>query len=137
MRIKLGRLTATVTAVAALTVGATSLTTGNAFAAGPGGVEACPSGNVCLYFNSPQYGWGAWEDWSPGQSLSLTDFTFAHWGNGSGYGQTVYDRAASIVNNTGHTVIVESDLGHDDYVVAGYAGSLDSGTYNNDSLLYC
>ncbi|MFE2070658.1 peptidase inhibitor family I36 protein [Streptomyces sp. NPDC059467] len=139
MRIRFGRRTGKLAIVGTLTVAALSLATGGAFAATPPtGAEACPSGNVCLYFNSPQYGWGAWEDWSPGQSLSLSDFKFAHWGNnGSGYGQTVYDKAASIVNNTGHTVVVESDLGHDDYYGAGYAGSLTSFTYNHDALLYC
>ncbi|MFD0332191.1 hypothetical protein ACFQZC_38355 [Streptacidiphilus monticola] len=32
--------------------------TSSAYAAGPGGVEACPSNTVCLYYNSPAYGWG-------------------------------------------------------------------------------
>lgn len=134
MRIKMGRSAAMAAAVAALTTGAMGLATGNAFAAGPGGAEACPSGNVCLYYNSPQYNWGAWEDWSPNQSVDLGGATFGHWGNGSGWGQTVYRNAASIVNNTGHTVWITDYYNHPYDYVNGYAGPLNS-TANNDVWL--
>ena len=75
--------------------------TGSAYAAEPSGAETCPSGSFCLYFNSPQYGWGAFEHWSPGVTDYLNGDTFADWGNGSGYGQGVANNAASFVNNTG------------------------------------
>src|SRR5690349_4087920 len=80
--------------------------TGSAYAAGPGGAEACPSNSFCLYFNSPQYGWGSFEHWSPATDRNLGQDTFSNWGNGSGYGQTVGGHAASAVNNTGQTVAV-------------------------------
>ncbi|WP_107054582.1 peptidase inhibitor family I36 protein [Streptomyces sp. NRRL S-350] len=135
MRIRMGRhAAAKAAAVAALTAGAMGLATGNAFAAGPGGAEACPSGNVCLYYNSPGYNWGSWEDWSPNQIVYLGGATFSHWGNGSGYGQVVLGNAASIVNNTGHTVWVTDDNNHKYDYLNGYAGSLNS-TANHDVWL--
>ncbi|MFI9363149.1 peptidase inhibitor family I36 protein [Kitasatospora sp. NPDC053057] len=136
MRIRIGRRTGKVAAVGALTLGALGLTTGGASAATPpGGAEACPNGNVCLYFNSPQYGWGSWEDWSPGQTVDLRNAHFSHWGNGSGWGQTVADHAASIVNNTGQPVAVVADDGTWDYYRAGYSDVLDY-TYNKDAQLW-
>ena len=121
--------------LAALTAGAMGLATGNAFAAGPSGAEQCPAGNVCLYFNSPGYGWGAWEDWSPGQQLYLGNYTFSHWGNnGSGYGVNVFKNAASIVNNTGHYVWIMDTYMHWYDYMPNYAGPLNA-TANNDSWI--
>ncbi|MDH6115550.1 hypothetical protein P3T36_007876 [Kitasatospora sp. MAP12-15] len=74
--------------------------TGSAYAAGPGGSEACPSNSICLYYNSPGYNWGSFEHWSPGDYPDLSKFTFSNWGNGSGYGVNVAGNAASLVNNT-------------------------------------
>ncbi|MFE5584565.1 peptidase inhibitor family I36 protein [Kitasatospora sp. NPDC056531] len=137
MRIRVGHRTAKVAVVGALTLGAMGLTTGSAFAATPPtGAEACPSGNVCLYYHSPQYGWGAWENWSPGQTVDLRNAHFSHWGNnGAGWGQTVADNAASLVNNTGQPVAVVADDGTWDYYRAGYADVLDY-TYNKDAQLW-
>ncbi len=136
MRITIKPRAARLAAVAALTAGAVAMATGSAFAAGPGGAETCPSGSVCLYYNSPGVGWGSFENWSPGQNVDLHNFTFAHWANGSGYGQTVYQNAASIVNNTGHTVYV-SQVSDGFWVPFGngYAGSL-NGAANNDARLF-
>ena len=86
-------------------------TAGSAYAAGPSGAEACPSGNFCLYYNSPQYGWGSFEHWSPGNFPDLGQYSFRDWGNGSGYGQSVADNAASFVNNTGVTWTVYNQAG--------------------------
>ncbi len=109
--------------------------TGPAYAAGPAGAEACPSGSFCLYYNSPQYGWGAFEHWSPGVTDYLSDFTFRDWGNGSGYGQNVANNAASVVNNTGVTWAVYNQAGTQLTSYApGYSGSL--AHPNNDWSMY-
>ncbi|MFJ7911315.1 peptidase inhibitor family I36 protein [Kitasatospora sp. NPDC096204] len=136
MRIKFGQRAARIAAVAALTAGTVALATGSAYAAGPGGVEACPSGSVCLYYNSPGVGWGSFDNFSPNQNLDLHNYTFAHYANGSGYGQNMYGNAASIVNNTGHTVYV-SQISDGFWISypAGYAGSLNSAA-NNDARLF-
>jgi hypothetical protein len=107
-----------------------------AFAAGPGGAEACPNGTICLYYNSPQYGWGSFENWSPGWVPSLFNNTFAHWGNGSGYGQQVANNAASVVNNSGVTWSLctrnaGGPYGACEQIQPGYAGVLDDFLYNN------
>ncbi|GAB7185841.1 hypothetical protein ATKI12_5672 [Kitasatospora sp. Ki12] len=136
MRITIKPRAARLAAVAALTAGAVAMATGSAYAAGPGGAETCPSGSVCLYYNSPGNGWGSFENWSPGQNVDLHNFTFAHWANGSGYGQTVYQNAASIVNNTGHTVWVSRVSDGLWYAYGnGYAGSLNI-TANDDARLF-
>ncbi|MGW3233573.1 peptidase inhibitor family I36 protein [Kitasatospora sp. NPDC001095] len=135
MRITFGQRAAKIAAVAALTAGTVAMATGSAHAAGPGGAEACPNGSICLYYNSPGAGWGSFDNFSPNQSLYLGNYTFARYANGSGYGQNMYGNAASIVNNTGHTVSVGLITGGYQYFVAGYAGSLNGAT-NNDSYLY-
>ncbi|WP_369373023.1 peptidase inhibitor family I36 protein [Streptomyces sp. cg36] len=116
-----------------LTLGAMGLATSGAYAA-PGGVEACPSNSVCLYYNSPNLGWGSFENWSPGQSFNLAYYKFGHWGNGSGAGQSVLNNAASIVNNTGHTVYVRDSFGTTYSYGSGYADSLYAAA-NHDSWL--
>lgn len=110
--------------------------TGSAFAAGPGGAEACPNGTVCLYYNSPQNGWGSSEHWSPGGSFNLSQYTFSNWGNGSGYGQTVAYHAASIVNNTGHGVTVCAADGWCYGIGNSYGGVLPGSSWNGDTWLY-
>ncbi|MFD7540239.1 peptidase inhibitor family I36 protein [Streptomyces sp. NPDC059819] len=99
--------------------------TGPAYAAGPSGAEACPAGNFCLYYNSPQYGWGSFEHWSPGFYSDLSQFSFRNWGNGSGYGQSVANNAASAVNNTGVTWTVYNQAKNQvAYYPPGFSGSL-------------
>jgi hypothetical protein len=100
--------------------------TGAQYAAAPGGSEACPSGSLCLYYNSPQYGWGSYEHWSPGYYGNLGNYQFKNWGNGSGYGVTVGGHAASVVNNTGQDWIICSDtaLSGCQKVGPGFAGAL-------------
>ncbi len=105
-----------------------------ASAAGPGGAEACPNGSICLYYNSPQYGWGSYENWSPGWVPSLFNNTFSHWGNGSGYGQQVANNAAAVVNNSGVTWSLctrGTNYGACEQIQPGYAGVLDDFLYNN------
>ncbi|WP_268873577.1 peptidase inhibitor family I36 protein [Streptacidiphilus neutrinimicus] len=111
------------------------MATGGAFAAGPGGVETCPSGSVCLYYNSPGNGWGSFENWTLPVDTDLSGKLFAHWANGSGYGQVVADNAASIVNNTGQYVQVTTDTGGHVNFVPGYAGSLNEAA-NHDTHLW-
>ncbi|HTJ66867.1 MAG TPA: hypothetical protein VL551_04995 [Actinospica sp.] len=117
-------------AMVAGTVAAALGTGGAAYAAGPSGSEACPSGSACLYFNSPEYGWGSYEHWSPGYYW-LSNYTFSNWGNGSGYGQSVADHAAAFVNNTTQTWYVCPQSGACEPYPPGYSGRL-GGTYNND-----
>lgn len=136
MRIRMRRRAAAAAAVMALTAGTVALTTGSAYAAGPSGAEACPAGNFCLYYNSPQYGWGAFEHWSLGSYPDLSQFTFRDWGNGSGYGQTVANNAASVVNNTNAQWGVCSGATCALFQ-PGYAGALPSYIANQDvSMAY-
>jgi hypothetical protein len=124
--------------VAATAAATTLLGITSASAAGPGGSEACPSGSVCLYYNSPGVGWGSFEHWSPGQYSDLSLYRFGNWGNGSGYGQTVYNNAASLVNNTGYNVAVcvYTNLAGCSYFGSGYSGALPGGLHNNDASMY-
>jgi hypothetical protein len=109
-------------------------TTAPAYAAGPGGAEACPSGSLCLYYNSPRLGWGSYEHWSPGNYGNLGNYRFRNWGNGSGYGQTVGGNAASLVNNTNQDWIVCADLARDNCQRFGpdYADALPDFLHNAD-----
>lgn len=105
--------------------------TGSAYAdAQPTGAETCPMGSVCLYYNSPSYGWGSFEHWT-GSSTSawfyLGNYKFANWGsNGSGYGVTVAANAASFVNNSGAdwSLCDDTGLGCGTYH-SGFSGPLD------------
>ncbi|WP_052397767.1 peptidase inhibitor family I36 protein [Streptomyces sp. NRRL F-5123] len=99
----------------------------------PGGAATCPSNSVCLYYNSPENGWGAFEYFSPGQrGLNLSNFRFTNHGNtGNGYGQVIAMNAASIVNNTDHFVNVYVSQGYYVHYEGHYAGNLNT-AYNND-----
>ncbi|MFJ9713636.1 peptidase inhibitor family I36 protein [Streptomyces sp. NPDC101234] len=110
--------------------------TGSAYAAGPGGAETCPSGSVCLYYNSPGNNWGSFENWTLPVNADLSGNRFTHWANGSGYGQVVADNAASIVNNTGQYVEVKTDANVWVGFVPNYAGPLGDGVANHDTYLW-
>ena len=127
--------------IAAVSAAAVILgTSGAAYAAAPGGAESCPSDSICLYYNSPQYGWGSFEHWSPGSYGDLGQFTFSNWGNGSGYGIRVGGNAASVVNNTAtRLTIYNATYSHGtvlDTVPPGYAGVLPSGIANAEWSMY-
>ncbi|MFJ9713634.1 peptidase inhibitor family I36 protein [Streptomyces sp. NPDC101234] len=109
-------------------------TSGAAYAAAPGGAENCPSGSICLYYNSPQNGWGSFEHWPPGHYGNLGNYQFKNWGNGSGYGVTVGGNAASIVNNTDQDWIICSDTALNDCQKfhPGFAGALPDFLHNAD-----
>jgi hypothetical protein len=139
MSAKTGKRVASVGVVAAAVAAALVGTTGSAFAVSrPTGAEACPANSFCLYFNSPQYGWGSFEHWSPPSDYNLGDATFGNWGNGSGYGVTVGGHAAAAVNNTGHTVAIYNDInchakqsgGAVEYFDPNDFGQLAPGLYN-------
>ena len=102
--------------------------------AGPSGVEACPNGTVCLYYNSPAYGWGSFEHWTSG-GYSLSGFTFRDYGNSKGYGLGVGGNAAGYVNNTGVEWGVYTQSGAVDYLDPYSSGALNN-TYNNDWYLH-
>ena len=105
---KAGKRASSVGVVAVALAATLAGMTGSAYAAGPTGSEACPSNSFCLYYNSPNAGWGSFEHWSPATDRDLSQDTFSNWGNGSGYGQAVGGNAAAVVNNTGQTVAVYS-----------------------------
>jgi hypothetical protein len=107
--------------------------------AGPASAaEGCPSGQVCLYYNSNDM--GSYEHWSDHGQFDLSNYTFSNWGDGSGYGETVYDNAASVYNNTGEDIYIWStaDQAWGD-IPPGYAGTLplsNPDLYNKDGVLY-
>ncbi|MFC5911797.1 hypothetical protein [Streptacidiphilus monticola] len=124
-------------AVIAGTAGAAWLfgMTSSAYAAGPGGVEACPSNTVCLYYNSPAYGWGSFEHWTSG-GYSLSDYTFRDYGNGRGYNVTVANNAAGFVNNTGVEWGVYTQGGAVQYLDPYSSGALNGNIANQDAYLH-
>jgi hypothetical protein len=139
MRIRVGRRPAKAATVAALTLATLSLATGGAYAAGPGGVETCPSGTLCLYYNSPNYNWGSFEHWTPGSFADLTQYTFRDWANGSGYNAVVATDAASLVNNTSSTWYVCNGYFYTPSCWSfgpGYANALPSQLHNNSYSMY-
>lgn len=85
---------------AAMTLAIGIAATGAANAAGPGGNETCPAGSFCLYYNSSEYGWGAFENFTPGSFPDLSDYHFSHYRGLNGYGLPLNDQVAAIVNNT-------------------------------------
>ncbi|WP_052442644.1 peptidase inhibitor family I36 protein [Streptacidiphilus neutrinimicus] len=141
--IKLSRRTTGFASALAVAAAVTLLgTTTPAYAAGPGGAEACPSGSFCLYYNSPGVGWGSFEHWSPGSFSDLSQYFFRDWGNGSGYGQTVYKNAASVVNNTSLSWNIcvpappPDNMNCGIPIAPGYAGSLPSAAHNEDVAMF-
>ncbi|MFE9451991.1 hypothetical protein [Streptomyces sp. NPDC006739] len=91
---------------------------------------------MCLYYNSQAKNWGSFENWSPNQAVNLYAAKFAHWGNGSGYGVVVGGNAASIVNNTDHTVEVDlANGGNPVFFDPQYSGSLNA-AWNNDAYMW-
>lgn len=58
------RTAAGIVTTAAMTLAIGVATTGVANAAGPGGVETCPSGSFCLYYNSSENNWGSFENFT-------------------------------------------------------------------------
>lgn len=99
MKRKMAALSVSLAAVVTTTILGAGVA--NAQVAQPTGAEACPQGSVCLYYNSPGYGWGAWENWTEGEFQLDEGARFMHWGSsGRGYGSGVAYNAASIVNNT-------------------------------------
>lgn len=127
---------------AAVAVAATGLAfvanTGTAMAAGPGGVEACPSGAFCLYYNSAANGWGSFTNFTPttpNTIFYLNTLTFGHYANGSGYGQTLYHNVAAAVNNTGDAWKIHTDTGFDQRSVPGEADDFVPGIKNMEVWL--
>jgi hypothetical protein len=128
-------------AALAVAVGATALTcgvAGAAYAAGPSGAEACPAGTICLYYNSPDLGWGSFEHFTSDADNYLSNYTFRDWGtNGSGYGQTVSMNAASVVNNTPYEwELCYSVPSGCVPIPSGYADRLPDSLYNKTVAMY-
>jgi hypothetical protein len=125
--------------VAACAAALTGGVTGSAYAAGPSGAETCPDGTICLYYNSPNNEWGSFEHFTVDAGNYLDNYYFRDWGNGSGYGQTVYKNAASVVNNTP----VEWEICYSVTPSVGcvpipsqYSGRLPDAVYNKDVAFY-
>jgi hypothetical protein len=116
---------------------AASITTVVGIAGPASAAEGCPSGQVCLYYNSGEE--GSYEHWSTSGEYDLFNYTFSNWGNGSGYGQTVGNNAASVTNNTGETVWILSTVDGNWYSIApGFSGTFSGGLanlYNHDGDL--
>ncbi len=125
-------------AVAACAAALTGGVAGSAYAAGPSGAEACPDGTICLYYNSPNNDWGSFEHFTVGANNYLDSYTFRDWGNGSGYGQTVYKNAASVVNNTPIEWEICYSVAPPECVPipAQYSGRLPDAVYNKDFAFY-
>ena len=106
--------------------------------AGPASAaESCPSGQVCLYYNSGEE--GSYAHWSTPGDYDLFNYTFGNYGNGSGYGQVVGNNAASVTNNTGETVDILSTANGVWYEIpSGYSGNFATDypeLYNKDGDL--
>lgn len=129
---RLARRTTTVAlATAAITLGVVGVASANA----PGGSETCPSGAFCVYYNSWQYGWGSFAAYYPA-SVSSGSRTFNIKADGSGYGQSVFDDAAAIVNNTGDFwEMCTADFNHCEDYSPGEAGNVGSDIHNQDASI--
>lgn len=101
----------TATAGAVLALGAGAFLTGAPAASASGSGTACPSGRVCFYFNSDFQGARAdyaYSDAGMGNEL----FTDGPAGR-NGWGVQVNNNAASVINNTGHPVVLHRDANCD------------------------
>jgi hypothetical protein len=126
--------TAAAAAALVLTVG----TPGSAYAVDPPtGVEACPGGTLCLYYNSPGYGWGAFAYWGAYGEFDLSQYSFGNWGNGSGHNQVVANNAASVVNNSPVSwwICGQPGLHYCATIKSGYFGPLPAGLYNQATYM--
>lgn len=131
------RATTIALATAAITTGMVSAASANA----PGGNETCPSNAFCVYYNSWQYGWGAFAVY-PGDLLLSEDLSgyprdlFANKGNGSGYNDEVYHNVAAVVNNSSLTWTLCTDNQNwcEDYA-PGEAGNVSPSIHNEDGWI--
>lgn len=131
------RTTFAVLAAAACATALTFGMTGSAYAAGPSGAEACPDGTICLYYNSPELGWGSFEHFTSSANNYLSNYYFRDWGNGSGYNQTVNKNAASVVNNSPYEWEVCYSVPSGCLSIAsGYSGRLPDALYNKAVAMY-
>ena len=115
------------TAAAVLALGASALLAGAPAANASGAGTACPSGRVCFYFNSDYQGARAdyaYSDAGLGNEL----FTDGPSGR-NGWGVQVNNNAASMINNSGHTVYLYTEAGCAYW--SGVGGGLVPGTRLN------
>lgn len=135
------RTAAGIITTAAMTLAIGVATTGVANAAGPGGVETCPTGSFCLYYNSSENNWGSFENFTPGSYPNLSGYRFGHYANGSGYNASVYNNVAAIVNNTGQswklcTQPNTTTFGTCELLVPGDSGDVVAALKNHDASLW-
>lgn len=130
---RIARRTAAVAlATATITLGAVGAASANA----PGGNETCPSGAFCVYYNSWQYGWGSFAAYYPDQ-VAFGSTTFNIRGDNSGYGLSVWDNAAAIVNNTGDFwKMCTADYNHCEDYSPGEAGDVSPSIHNLDASIW-
>jgi hypothetical protein len=132
------RATTVALATAAVTMGAVGVASANA----PGGSETCPSGAFCVYYNSWQYGWGAFDAfYSNGGgwlNLNNSNIYFRYPGsNSSGYNDMVYHNVAAFVNNTGETwTLCTDNMNWCENYAPGAAGNVSSSIHNADGWIY-
>ncbi|WP_035753764.1 peptidase inhibitor family I36 protein [Arthrobacter nitrophenolicus] len=118
--------TATVGAVLALGAGAFLAGAPAANASGSG--TACPSGRVCFHFNSDFQGARADYAYSDaGMSNEL--FTDGPAGR-NGWGVQVNNNAASVINNSGHTLYLYTEANCNAWSMVGGGGLFPGTRYN-------
>ncbi|MFJ6376313.1 peptidase inhibitor family I36 protein [Pseudarthrobacter oxydans] len=118
----------TATAGAVLALGASAFLAGAPAANASGSGTACPSGRVCFYFNSDFQGARAdyaYSDAGMGNEL----FTDGPAGR-NGWGVQVNNNAASVINNSGHTLYLYTEPNCDVRSMVGGGGLFPGTRYN-------
>lgn len=113
---------------AVLALGAVAFLAGAPAASASGSGTECPSGRVCFYFNSDFQGARAdyvYSDAGMGNEL----FTDGPAGR-SGWGVQVNNNAASVINNSGHTLYLYRDANCAYYSGVGGGGLFPGTRYN-------
>lgn len=132
--IRIARRTASVAlATALITAGTVGVASANA----PGGNETCPANRFCVYYNSWQYGWGAFEPYQFAFEASMNDGTqFLDAGNGSGVDDPVYHNVAAFVNNTSGTWEMCTDnKNYCERYTPGEAGNVSPDIHNENGYI--
>jgi Peptidase inhibitor family I36 len=100
--------------------------------------ETCPSGVICLYYNSVEYGWGSFAYFGQPVTFDLRNYVFGNYGDGSGYDQGVAKNTAAVTNHSSYTwqICQLPDLqGICELIFPGQSDDLISEIKNNDESL--
>lgn len=132
------RIARRTTTVALATVAVTLGAVGVASASQPTGNETCPTGYFCVYYNSWEYGWGAFEAYPQvsgpwGETMSGT---FPYDGNHNGYNTNINDGVAAFVNNTKVSwQMCTADRNHCETYTPGEAGDVSPSIHNLNAYI--